>query len=79
MVTVKSSTCSITDRENVWNMVKDRKLRIIVRVKDYLKENWGAPFLVGFIVLLIGSLSEHLLSCVFGFGCWSCASTCLLF
>jgi len=27
----------------------------IIKVKGYVKENWGSPFLVGFIFLIIGS------------------------
>ena len=27
--------------------------RISLRVKEYVKENWGAPFIVGFMALLI--------------------------
>ena len=29
--------------------------KTIVRIKDYVIRNWGSPFLVGFMVLLIGS------------------------
>jgi hypothetical protein len=36
-------------------MAKDSQTKIIDRAKSYLKVNWGAPFLVGFIVLLIGA------------------------
>lgn len=34
--------------------------KIILKIKRYVKENWGSPFIVGFILLLIvaaGSLS----------------------
>jgi hypothetical protein len=36
-------------------MAKDSQTKIIDRAKSYLKVNWGAPFLVGFIVLLLGA------------------------
>ncbi len=26
-----------------------------IRVKDYVKENWGSPFIVGFILLLLSA------------------------
>ena len=27
--------------------------RIMLKVKRYVKENWGSPFIVGFIILLV--------------------------
>jgi len=39
--------------------------KITVKVKGYVKENWGSPFIVGFMVLLASaavSLSEGLSS-----------------
>lgn len=27
----------------------------LVRVKGYVRENWGAPYIVGFMVLLVGA------------------------
>jgi hypothetical protein len=39
--------------------------RIPVRVKGYVRENWGAPFIVGFMLLLmiaVASLSMSLLT-----------------
>ncbi len=29
--------------------------QIIFRVKKYVKENWGSPFIMGFMLLLVGS------------------------
>jgi uncharacterized membrane protein HdeD (DUF308 family) len=37
----------------------------MLKVKGYVKENWGSPFIVGFMLLLVGvavSLSEGLSS-----------------
>ncbi|MGA3110555.1 MAG: hypothetical protein ABSE15_00800 [Candidatus Bathyarchaeia archaeon] len=28
---------------------------IVIKVKGYLKENWGSPFIVGFMLLLIAA------------------------
>lgn len=33
----------------------DRFNRIAVKIKGYVKENWGAPFIAGFIVLLLSA------------------------
>ena len=38
---------------------------IVLKVKGYIKENWGSPFIVGFILLLVSAavcLSEGLSS-----------------
>ena len=32
-----------------------RNNKIIIRIREYVIRNWGAPFLVGFMVLLISS------------------------
>ena len=29
--------------------------KIVVKVKGYFKENWGSPFIVGFMLLLIAA------------------------
>lgn len=34
-------------------MVGDLTKKIAVRVKGYVRENWGAPFIVGFMLLLM--------------------------
>lgn len=39
--------------------------KITVKVKEYVKENWGSPFIVGFILLLLTAafcLSANLFS-----------------
>ena len=35
-------------------MLADLK-KIIVKVNRYVKENWGSPFIFGFILLLVGA------------------------
>ncbi len=34
-------------------MINDLATKIPVRVKGYVRENWGAPFIVGFMLLLM--------------------------
>ena len=34
-------------------MGRRSKISYKVRLKSYLKENWGAPFIIGFMILLI--------------------------
>jgi hypothetical protein len=34
-------------------MVGDLAKKIAVRAKGYVRENWGAPFIVGFMLLLM--------------------------
>jgi hypothetical protein len=34
-------------------MVSDLAKKIAVQVKGYVRENWGAPFIVGFMLLLM--------------------------
>lgn len=34
-------------------MINNLAKKIPVRVKGYVRENWGAPFIMGFILLLI--------------------------
>ncbi len=53
MVTVKSSCCSIVHIATVCNMAKGHYLKIIIRVKNNVKTNWGAPFIIAFMILLI--------------------------
>jgi hypothetical protein len=55
MVTVKSSRCSIVHIVTVCNMAKGHYLKIIVRVKNNFKTNWGAPFIIAFMALLLGA------------------------
>jgi uncharacterized membrane protein len=39
----------------MWTMLRAFARRIPSRVKEYVKENWGAPFIAGFMVLLTAS------------------------
>jgi hypothetical protein len=32
---------------------KDKTRRIIFKAKQYLKENWGAPFIIAFMIMLM--------------------------
>jgi len=44
-------------------MLKDSAKKILVRLRGYLRENWGAPFILGFMLLLMvaaGSLATGL-------------------
>jgi hypothetical protein len=36
-------------------MVQTSFSKITVRIKGYVKENWGSPFIVGFMLLLISA------------------------
>ena len=36
-------------------MSKDGFNRIATKIKGYVKENWGAPFIVGFVLLLVNA------------------------
>jgi hypothetical protein len=36
-------------------MIQTNCNQIISRVKDYVKENWGSPFIIGFMLLLVGA------------------------
>ncbi len=36
-------------------MMKSLARRIPVRIKSYIRENWGAPFILGFMFLLIAA------------------------
>ena len=41
--------------ETVRSNIANNCTKIFHRLKDYVIKNWGSPFLVGFMVLLIGS------------------------
>jgi undecaprenyl pyrophosphate phosphatase UppP len=34
-------------------MIKDSVKEILAKVKGYFRENWGAPFILGFMMLLL--------------------------
>jgi hypothetical protein len=34
-------------------MPKDSAKKILAKIKGYFKENWGAPFILGFMILLM--------------------------
>ena len=34
-------------------MLKDFALRFLGRIRRYVRENWGAPFILGFMLLLM--------------------------
>jgi hypothetical protein len=42
-----------TNSSSIWNMIKTSARKVPSRVKGYVKENWGAPFIVGFMTLLM--------------------------
>lgn len=42
-----------TNRGTIRSMFKSFVKVVPVRVKGYVKENWGAPFIVGFMLLLM--------------------------
>lgn len=39
----------------LYNMIQTDLDRIKVKVEGYVKENWGSPFIVGFILLLVSA------------------------
>jgi heme/copper-type cytochrome/quinol oxidase subunit 4 len=42
-----------TNGSSIWNMIKTLVREVPSRVKGYVKENWGAPFVLGFMALLM--------------------------
>jgi hypothetical protein len=38
---------------SMWTMIKAFARKVPSRVKGYVKENWGAPFIVSFMALLM--------------------------
>jgi hypothetical protein len=42
-----------TNGSSIWNMTKTFAREVPSRVKGYVKENWGAPFILGFMALLL--------------------------
>ena len=42
-----------TNGSSIWSMIKTSAQEVPSRVKGYVKENWGAPFIVGFMALLM--------------------------
>ena len=42
-----------TKDSSVFTALKGLFSRVPSRVKDYVKENWGAPFILGFMALLM--------------------------
>jgi hypothetical protein len=37
----------------IWSMISDLVKEVPARVKRFVRENWGAPFIVGFMLLLM--------------------------
>jgi heme/copper-type cytochrome/quinol oxidase subunit 4 len=42
-----------TNNSSVWKIFRAFVSKVSAGVKEYVKENWGAPFIVGFMVLLM--------------------------
>jgi heme/copper-type cytochrome/quinol oxidase subunit 4 len=42
-----------TNNSSVWKISRAFASKVSAGVKEYVKENWGAPFIVGFMVLLM--------------------------
>jgi hypothetical protein len=42
-----------TNGSSIWNMIKTSAREVPSRVRGYVRENWGAPFILGFMALLI--------------------------
>jgi hypothetical protein len=42
-----------TNSSSNWMMIKAFARKVSLRVKGYVKENWGAPFVLGFMALLM--------------------------
>jgi len=72
MVNVKSPTIFSTVRPS---MTERRSIELMLRLKGYVKLNWGSPFVFSFVVLLlsagysllcgISSLADILSECAF--------------
>jgi hypothetical protein len=39
----------------IYRLIQNKMRHTMIKVKVYLKENWGSPFIVGFMLLLIGA------------------------
>ena len=48
-----ASPINIEETTVCYNMTQNGFSKITVKVKGFVKENWGSPFIVGFILLLI--------------------------
>jgi hypothetical protein len=42
-----------TNDSTIWKIIRAFANKIPARAKGYVKENWGAPFVVGFMALLM--------------------------
>jgi|WetSurMetagenome_2_1015567.scaffolds.fasta_scaffold324485_1 hypothetical protein len=38
-----------------YNLAQNSFGKNMIKIKEYVKENWGSPFLVGFIFLIVGA------------------------
>jgi hypothetical protein len=52
MANVKSL---VSIKKRVYNLAQYNLCNTMIKVKGYVKENWGSPFIVGFMFLLIGA------------------------
>ena len=50
-----NSNLCVEHKQSLCNMIKTRFNDIVRKLIAYTKVNWGFPFIVGFIVLLLGS------------------------
>jgi hypothetical protein len=53
-----------TNGSSMWAMIKAFARKVPSRVKVYIKENWGAPFIVGFMALLMVAAVSMLMDLV---------------
>ena len=37
----------------IWHLLKDSAGKIFAKVKGYARENWGVPFILAFMLLLV--------------------------
>jgi hypothetical protein len=53
-----------TNGSSMWTMIKSIARKVPSRVKVYIRENWGAPFIVGFMALLMVTTVSMLMGLV---------------
>ena len=47
--------CQFSLKYSVYNLPQNYMLNNRFKIRQYLKENWGTPFIFGFMFLLIGA------------------------
>lgn len=47
-----NTPCKYKTKEHLY-MTQNNSSKILVKIKGYVKENWGSPFIISFIVILL--------------------------